>query len=199
MPRRQPKYGAAGRDGARHTRQPSLRPGWPSTFPGRQVRPPQPHRGATRSPTDVSRAPARRQRTPRFTNQAVPAWPGRDRYPSAPSPSPAAPERERQHPKRAPTASPSDRLHRPRAPSTLQETQAPGCKLAPHPQPAPPPQPTTTPNNTHTTPLTQPPAQTLRAGHSLCALTGTQPRQAAEPKGTLRNRLRAREATLGER
>ena len=58
---------------------PSLRPGWPSTLPGRQVRPHSLTEGlfATHRCFPRTRAPARRQRTPSFTNQTAPAWLGR--------------------------------------------------------------------------------------------------------------------------
>ena len=46
-----------------------------------------------------SPAHPRGQRPPGFTNRAAPAWLGRVGHPSAPSPDPAAPERERPHPR----------------------------------------------------------------------------------------------------
>ena len=68
-----------------------LRPGWPNTFPGRQVCPRSLTEGLPDCPQVVSRPPGRGQSTPGFTDRAAPAWLGRGRLPVRSSSDPAAP------------------------------------------------------------------------------------------------------------
>ena len=162
-------------------------------FPGRQLCPLQPHRGAARLPAGRfprTRAPATR---PGLTNQAAPAWHGRGRSP-APAPSRLARQPQKRNgytregfngkPRRPATqtarSSPPPRKPRPPAEGRRHTQQpTPPPHKPPHtPRDRPPTVETTTPHphgppnqpqpqtRAHTTPPTQPPTQTPRPGHT---------------------------------
>ena len=126
-----------------------------------------------RSPTGVSRAPARGQR-PRVhqPGRAGLAW----LRPVTRPPLHLArqPQERTATPERAPTTSHGNRLHRPREPPHPREAQTPGQGLAPHPQPSPQVPPTSTPNHHTLTRLARDPLPTTTRNNT--HTTNTNPR-----------------------